>query len=82
MAGNFDPELFTLEDVSQAVATTHNLPIPAPPRMKQSIMEQVIALLKEGNPDKVDEYDHFGGAVAWGIAIGVIAERNRVARNS
>lgn len=80
MTGNLDPENFTLDDLDKAVAATHDLPIPAPPNMGKNLLAQVVDRIITANPDKADEYDHFGGAVAWGIAIGVIAERNRLKR--
>jgi len=79
MNGHFDPERFTLDDIQRAVHATHDLPIPAPPNMSVATINEAVANIKEANPERA-EYEQFGSAVAWGIAIGVIAERNRLER--
>lgn len=82
MTGNFDPENFEFNDFDDAIKATHDLEIPVPPLMRMGLMAEVLIGLVAANPDKEDEFDHFKSTIGWGIAIGVMAERNRVKRNS
>lgn len=77
MTGNFDPENFLFEDIAAAVDTTTVLNEPVPPHLAQDTLMNIVGLIAKANPDKAEG---FGGAIAWGITIGVIAERNRIER--
>jgi hypothetical protein len=70
------PDDFTTEDFLEAIRRTHRLHPPVPPRMRKDQMDEVVILTREANRS-VGRRMGYGAILAWGISIGVLAERAR-----
>ncbi len=69
----------TLTDAIVAVQSTWDTEIPAPPFVGQGVVQDVVRITSEANRS-AGRTMGYGATLAWGIAIGVMAERNRLKR--
>lgn len=79
--GNLRPagETITLYDLLSACEQTHNLTDPVPPGLEAEDMRQIVKITSQAN-EAFDRNMTYGPTLSWGITIGVLAERMRLAR--
>jgi len=73
-------ERMTLEDLVLAVEATHE-DDPQPPNCDSSTVAEIVKLTYNAN-HSIGRRMGYGAILAWGIAIGVRAERRRALRES
>ena len=70
------PDDFTIEDFVNAIARTHELGLPVPNRMTKDQMDEIVIRTRDANR-AAGRSMGYGATLAWGITIGVFAERAR-----
>lgn len=77
--GNLGPieNIITLEDLLSAVDQTHEGYLPA--HINNDVLHDVVTITYEANT-RNSRVMGYGGILAWGITIGILAERRRKAR--
>lgn len=69
----------TLTDAILAVQSTWDTETPAPPFVGQGVIQEIVNITSAANRS-AGRTMGYGAALAWGITIGVMAERNRLKR--
>ncbi len=69
----------TIGDLLAAVQSTWGDEVPVPPHVSQGIVEEIVRITSEANRNAGRVMGH-GATIAWGISIGIHAERNRLTR--
>lgn len=69
----------TISDLLAAVQATWGDEVPVPPQLSQGIMQEIVKITSEANRNAGRVMGH-GATIAWGISIGIHAERNRLKR--
>lgn len=74
--GNLSDLGFTREDLEMAIISTHDIDRPSPLGMLPDLLSEIVELTRKANKDAGRDMQ-YGSALAWGITIGVEAERLR-----
>lgn len=77
--GNLSIYGITKSDLLRAVEETHDLTRPVPQGLNAELLYEVVEITYSANQEAGREMGYYS-TLAWGIAIGVMAERHRVDR--
>ncbi len=74
-----DEQAMVLGDAMRAIGDTWGDEVPAPPHVDLALVQHIVTTTADANRHAGREMG-YGAALAWGISIGVHAERNRIER--
>lgn len=79
--GAADLEAMQLQDGMNAITATWGDEVPAPPHVDPVLLQDLVTITADANRS-AGRVMGYGAALAWGISIGIHAERNRLERLS